>query len=48
MTAAFSTVMPPQVLDQLQASLSGRFDVEHSTFQLEPSSHAAHEHETHA
>ncbi len=38
----------PQVLDQLQASLSGRFDVEHSTFQLEPSSHAAHEHETHA
>jgi cobalt-zinc-cadmium efflux system protein len=38
----------PQVLDQLQECLSGRFDVEHSTFQLEPASHAAHEHETHA
>lgn len=32
-----------QVLDRLQECLSGHFDVEHSTFQLELSSHAAHE-----
>jgi cobalt-zinc-cadmium efflux system protein len=38
----------PQVLDQLQECLSGQFDVAHSTFQLEPASHAAHEHATHA
>jgi cobalt-zinc-cadmium efflux system protein len=38
----------PQVLDQLQECLAGRFDVKHSTFQLEPASHAEHEHETHA
>lgn len=37
----------PQVLDQLQACLSGRFDVEHSTFQLEPTGHAEHEYTTH-
>ena len=33
----------PQLLDQLQACLTGHFDVEHSTFQLEPVGHAAHE-----
>lgn len=33
----------PQVLDELQHRLAGRFDVEHSTFQLEPASHADHE-----
>ncbi|MCX7521965.1 cation diffusion facilitator family transporter [Microbacterium sp. STN6] len=33
----------PQVLDQLQTCLIGHFDVEHSTFQLEPANHAAHE-----
>lgn len=33
----------PQILDQLQTCLTGHFDVEHSTFQLEPISHAAHE-----
>jgi cobalt-zinc-cadmium efflux system protein len=33
----------PQLLDQLQACLVGHFDVEHSTFQLEPASHADHE-----
>ena len=33
----------PQVLDRLQACLAGHFDVAHSTFQLEPASHAAHE-----
>jgi cobalt-zinc-cadmium efflux system protein len=38
----------PQVLDQLQECLSGQFDVTHSTFQLEPASHTAHEHQTHA
>jgi cobalt-zinc-cadmium efflux system protein len=38
----------PQVLDQLQHCLAGHFDVEHSTFQLEPSSHAEHEPGTHA
>jgi cobalt-zinc-cadmium efflux system protein len=34
-------------LDQLQACLAGHFDVEHSTFQLEPASHADHEPGTH-
>ena len=38
----------PQLLDQLQACLGDHFDVEHSTFQLEPASHADHEAETHA
>ncbi|WP_127784438.1 cation diffusion facilitator family transporter [Rhodococcus sp. X156] len=33
----------PQILDQLQACLRGHFDVEHSTFQLEPAGHADHE-----
>lgn len=37
----------PQMLDQLQDCLIGHFDVEHSTFQLEPASHATHEAETH-
>ncbi|RPE73725.1 MULTISPECIES: cation diffusion facilitator family transporter [unclassified Frondihabitans] len=36
----------PRVLDELQACLVGHFDVEHSTFQLEPAAHAAHESET--
>ncbi|MEQ4203762.1 cation diffusion facilitator family transporter [Actinopolymorpha sp. B9G3] len=38
----------PQLLDALQACLAGHFDVEHSTFQLEPVGHADHEHDTHA
>jgi cobalt-zinc-cadmium efflux system protein len=38
----------PQLLDQLQQCLAGHFDVEHSTFQFEPLSHAAHEHAAHA
>lgn len=37
----------PQMLDQLQACLAGHFDVEHSTFQLEPAGHASHEEGTH-
>lgn len=32
-----------RVIDQLQACLAGHFDVEHSTFQLEPATHAGHE-----
>jgi cobalt-zinc-cadmium efflux system protein len=37
----------PQLLDTLQACLAGHFDVEHSTFQLEPTGHADHEYATH-
>ena len=37
----------PRVLDDLQACLRGHFDVEHSTFQLEPAGHEAHEPATH-
>jgi cobalt-zinc-cadmium efflux system protein len=37
----------PQVLDAVQECLHGHFDVEHSTFQLEPASHLAHEGGTH-
>lgn len=33
----------PQVLDRLQQCLAGHFDVEHSTFQLEPAGHQTHE-----
>ncbi len=38
----------PRLLDDLQQCLAGHFDVEHSTFQFEPTGHADHEHETHA
>jgi cobalt-zinc-cadmium efflux system protein len=37
-----------QILDALQACLTGHFDVEHSTFQLEPPGHASHEAGQHA
>jgi len=37
----------PQILDELQACLTGHFDVEHSTFQLEAATHADHEPGTH-
>jgi cobalt-zinc-cadmium efflux system protein len=33
----------PQLLDRLQECLAGHFDVEHSTFQLEPAGHSQHE-----
>jgi cobalt-zinc-cadmium efflux system protein len=36
-----------RLLDDLSACLSNHFDVEHSTFQLEPAEHAAHEDELH-
>ena len=35
------------MLDRLQDCLRGHFDIEHSTFQLEPAGHAAHEHPMH-
>ena len=35
------------MLDRLQDCLRGHFDVEHSTFQLEPAGHAGHEHPMH-
>jgi cobalt-zinc-cadmium efflux system protein len=39
----FANGTAPQLLDRLQACLAGHFDVEHSTFQLEPASHTDHE-----
>jgi cobalt-zinc-cadmium efflux system protein len=36
-----------KLLDELSGCLSTHFDVEHSTFQLEPAEHAAHEDEFH-
>jgi len=36
-----------ELLDELSGCLSKHFDVEHSTFQLEPAEHAAHEDELH-
>jgi cobalt-zinc-cadmium efflux system protein len=36
-----------RMLDVLQECLRGHFDVEHSTFQLEPAGHAAHEQPMH-
>jgi cobalt-zinc-cadmium efflux system protein len=41
--SCFANGKAPQVLDQLQACLAGHFDVEHSTFQLEPAGHVDHE-----
>ena len=43
----FSSGHTPRLLDDLQGCLVGHFDVEHSTLQLEPTSHAAHEAGTH-
>jgi cobalt-zinc-cadmium efflux system protein len=37
----------PTMLDRLQDCLRGHFDIEHSTFQLEPAGHAAHERPMH-
>jgi cobalt-zinc-cadmium efflux system protein len=39
----FMTGRAPALLDELQACLAGHFDVEHSTFQLEPAGHSDHE-----
>jgi len=38
----------PRLLDEIQHCLAGHFDVEHSTFQLEPRSHVDHESGAHA
>jgi cobalt-zinc-cadmium efflux system protein len=38
----------PRLLDALQGCLAGHFDVDHSTFQIEPVSHAEHEQARHA
>jgi cobalt-zinc-cadmium efflux system protein len=43
----FATGAAGRVLDELQGCLAGHFDVEHSTFQLEPSGHDDHEAGTH-
>jgi cobalt-zinc-cadmium efflux system protein len=45
--ACFSDGHAPQILDQLQRCLTGHFDLDHSTFQLEPEEHAGHEGSTH-
>ncbi len=44
----FTDSHAPRLLDELQACLTGHFDVEHSTFQLEPAGHSAHEAGAHA
>ena len=41
--ACFLDGSVPALLDRLQACLGGHFDVEHSTFQLEPAGHVSHE-----
>jgi cobalt-zinc-cadmium efflux system protein len=43
----FADGRAPQLLDELQQCLAGHFDVEHSTFQLEPAGHTDHETGTH-
>ncbi|HJQ07808.1 MAG TPA: cation diffusion facilitator family transporter [Nocardioides sp.] len=45
--SCFNDGHAPQILDRVQDCLGGHFDVEHSTFQLEPRSHAEHEHGMH-
>jgi cobalt-zinc-cadmium efflux system protein len=46
--SCFNDGHAPLLLDELQVCLVGHFDVEHSTFQLEPASHATHEPGTHS
>jgi cobalt-zinc-cadmium efflux system protein len=43
----FATGGTGRLLDELGTCLAGHFDVEHSTFQLEPEEHAAHEEHQH-
>ncbi len=43
----FESGHTPRILDALQACLGEHFDVEHSTFQLEPGGHVDHEHAGH-
>lgn len=46
--AVFAEGRVSELLDELGGCLSEHFDVEHSTFQLEPSGRGRHEHATHA
>jgi cobalt-zinc-cadmium efflux system protein len=48
--SCFADGHAPRMLDELQECVAEHFDVsiEHSTFQLEPVGHGAHEHPTHA
>jgi cobalt-zinc-cadmium efflux system protein len=39
----FTAGRAPMLLDELQSCLAGHFDVDHSTFQLEPAGHSDHE-----
>ena len=43
----FETGGTGQLLDELGTCMAGHFDVEHSTFQIEPEEHAAHEEAVH-
>jgi cobalt-zinc-cadmium efflux system protein len=45
--SVFRSGQTGRLLDELSGCLSEHFDVEHSTFQLEPAEHAAHEDELH-
>lgn len=45
--SCFTDGHAPQLLDEVQACLQSHFDVEHSTFQLEPNTHLAHERGAH-
>ena len=44
----FSSGGTGKLLDELVTCMAGHFDVEHSTFQLEPEEHAAHEEHVHS
>jgi cobalt-zinc-cadmium efflux system protein len=46
--AVFAEGRAGEMLDTLSECLAGHFDVEHSTFQLEPAKHAGHEHSQHS
>ncbi|MBG6240067.1 cobalt-zinc-cadmium efflux system protein [Mycetocola sp. CAN_C7] len=46
--AVFSEGRAGEMLDTLSECLAEHFDVEHSTFQLEPAKHAGHEHPRHS
>jgi cobalt-zinc-cadmium efflux system protein len=46
-TGCFTDGHAGRILDELQHCVAEHFDVEHSTFQVEPETHPAHEHPTH-
>lgn len=45
--SCFADGHAPQILDTVQACMAEHFDVDHSTFQLEPDTHAQHEFDAH-